>query len=99
MRGEDPPKKAEVTPEDASWFLRVIAPLLPAYEAFREERRRWEQQFRQPPRNARERLACIFPAFAEGRAWRPGFDAGFPDGLLPGLARLAGEGYEPAQSS
>src|SRR5690242_926712 len=70
MRGEDPPAKPEVTPEEASWFLATIVPLLPAYEAFLAARRRWEEQFRAPPRNATERLACIFPAFAEGRLWQ-----------------------------
>jgi hypothetical protein len=98
MRGEDPPAKPEVTQEEASWFLATVAPLLPAYEAFLAARERWQGQFRQKPRTAHQRLACIFPAFAEGRFWRTSLPA-LPHGLLPGLARLAGEGYEPAHST
>lgn len=97
MRGEDPPAKPEVTPEEASWFLSTIVPLLPAYEAFLEAHRRWARQFRAPPRNATQRLACIFPAFAGKRAWRMSLPE-LPRGLVPGLARVAGEGYEPAHS-
>jgi hypothetical protein len=97
MRGEDPPAKPAVTPEEASWFLRTVAPLLPAYEAFLAARERWQRQFRQKPRTAHQRLACIFPAFAEGCFRRTSLPE-LPRGLLPGLARLAGEGYEPAQS-
>jgi hypothetical protein len=96
MRGEAPPPKPPVSPEDASWFLRTIARLLPALAAYREQHRQWERQFRRRPRSAAEKLACIFPAFAGARSRVPAFDVALPDDLLPGLARLAGEGYEPA---
>jgi hypothetical protein len=99
MRGEEPPAKPEVSREDAAWFLRVIAPVLPAHARFLEKHRRWQGQFRRRPRTAEEKLACIFPAFAGARFRVPAFGAALPDDLLPGLARLAGEGYEPATSS
>jgi hypothetical protein len=96
QRGQEPPAKPDVAPADAAWFLCVISPLLPAWDAFRERHARWERQFRQRPRTAAEKLACIFPAFAGARHRGPLFDVSLPDDFLPGLARLAGEGYEPA---
>jgi len=66
LRGETPPPRPEVPAEDAAWFAREIEPLLPAYAAYAERLVDWQRRLEGPrrPVDWRDRLACIFPAFA-----------------------------------
>jgi hypothetical protein len=56
--------RSKPTPEEEAWFARTIEPRLPSYLAFDAAIERWQRRIRQKPRDPRERLACIFPAFA-----------------------------------
>jgi hypothetical protein len=66
LRGEAPPPRPEVSAADAAWFAREIEPRLPAYAAYAERLLLWQRRWEGPrqPVDWRDRLACIFPAFA-----------------------------------
>jgi hypothetical protein len=92
MRGIDPEtQRARATPEEEAWFGRAVEPRLPQYLAYEAALDRWQLRLSQASYFTRERLACIFPAFAG----EPGLHLRIASDLLHALAPTLPRQYEP----